>query len=488
MATPQLVTPTNASRDSSYVNRIVEVLGGGEADEAALLNGLAVLGFDVAFLQGLSDRDPNRRFANDAAVRALRAGISRSDLEKAARIGKAMGEIGGTYASKELGLSGEQSANYDRIRTQHAFAFKGEAPTANAPVERSGVVRGPSTRIAGPAPPATPSTATPTVAGRARTARARGTLAGPGTGTTPAPGPAAPALPPNASDAEVERYIRKNYGFSAWALDIPEIRQALVDIARDLQGAPVDELTIEGRLSATEWWKTHEATQREKIEERGEDPATYNSGVEGEFKKISYLMGQLGFSLPEGRLREIARQSYEFGWEDVERRAALASEFDYNPDTGAQGTSRIVGDLRGLASDYLVPLSEQTIDQWGRQIIAGTARTEDFTNYAKNVAKGMFAHYADDLDAGRTVRQLADPFVQMAAKDLELNPDQIDLMDPKWRKALELDPKTGMPMQPSSWQRLIRSDSAYGWDYTNNARTEAAEFSRKLLETFGAVG
>jgi hypothetical protein len=318
-----------------------------------------------------------------------------------------------------------------------------------------------------------------------------GTLGG-GGGGGGGGGTPAPLLAPNASDPEVEKYIRKNYGFSAWALAIPDIRGAMIDVARTLRGATVDEATIESllesRLLGTEWWNTHDATQRLRIEEQHEDRATYNAGVEGEYKKVNFLLGQLGFTVPEGRLREIARQSYDFGWEQAEQRAALAAEFDYDPTTGAQDQSRIVGDLRGLASDYLVPLSEQTIDQWGRQIIAGTARSEDFTEYAKGIAKGMFAHYASDIDAGRTVRQIADSFVQTAARDLELTPDQIDLMDPRWRKALELDPATGQPMQLSTWQRTIRSDSSYGWDRTDNARKEASEFSRKILETFGAVG
>jgi hypothetical protein len=207
--------------------------------------------------------------------------------------------------------------------------------------------------------------------------------------------------------------------------------------------------------------------------------------VEGKYRALAVLTGQAGFTLPEGRLREIAVTAYDLGWDNVEMNAALSAEFDYNPTTGAQEGSALVGDLRQLASDYLVPLGEQTIDQWGRQIIAGTSTNEDFTQYAKNMAKGMFAHYAADIDAGRTVKQLAEPFVQMAMRDLELTQDQIDLMDPKWRKALEMDPETGLPMAPSKWQRLIRSDSSYGWDTTQNARGEAAEFAKKIAESFG---
>jgi hypothetical protein len=313
-----------------------------------------------------------------------------------------------------------------------------------------------------------------------------GTLAGTTTQGQQTPGiKALPSLSPNASDAEVEKYIRKWYGYSAWILDVPELRGKMLELGREFAGSDVDEARIEGALTGTEWWKTHEADQRLAIEEKMSDPATYNTKVEGKYRALATLTGTAGFSIPEGRLREIAITAYDAGWDNNEMRSALAAEFDYDPTTGAQDTSALVGDLRQLASDYLVPLSEQTIDQWGKQIIAGTATNEGFTQYAKGVAKQMFGHYAADIDAGRTVKQLADPFVQTAARDLELTADQIDLMDPKWRKALELDPETGQPMQLSKWQRTIRSDSSYGWDYTQNARAEASEFAKKIAEAFG---
>lgn len=338
-----------------------------------------------------------------------------------------------------------------------------------------------------PTPTPAPAPAAPAAAPTGPTATPSGTL---GARTTTAaqqtPGiKALPTLPPNASEDEVVKYIRKWYGYSAWTLDVPELRQFMIGLTREFAGSDVDEARIEGALSATDWWKTHEGDQRKAIEERMSDPASYNAGVEGRFRTLASLAGQVGVQVSEGRLRNIARDAYDFNWDQAEMRAALANEFDYNPDTGAQDQSRIVGDLRQLASDYLVPLGEQTIDQWGRQIVAGTATNEDFTEYAKNMAKSMFGHYAADIDAGRTVKQIADPFVQMAARDLELTPDQINLEDAKWRRALEVDPDTGQPMQLSKWQRMIRTDSSYGWDYTQNARAEASDFARKIAESFG---
>jgi hypothetical protein len=521
---------TNISRGSRTVTGLVKDFGGADADEVQVLNGLVALGYDPNLIRGFSDADPNRRFLGDAVTRALRAGVTEDDVRKALAYNKVAVEdhssLRGLNLAKALGLDvGKVSAEANRLKgprhdptpdqwAQAAIIAGGLNPEAANSFTR--YVRSEPADFVGKGQPtgAPPGAAPPPATagwvsheGLARQAPAeptgplqqpkpgqpggplgtRGTLAGTTT-TQPQQTPGIKALPtlsPNASDAEVEKYIRKWYGYSAWILDIPELRGKMLELGREFAGSDVDEARIEGALTGTEWWKTHEADQRLAIEEKLSDPATYNANVERTYRTLAQLTGTSGFTIGEGRLRQIAITAYDGGWNQAEMQAAVAAEFDYNPDTGAQADTRLVGDLQQLASDYLVPLGEQTIDQWGRQIIAGTSTNEDFTQYAKNMAKGMFGHYAADIDAGRTVKQIADPFVQIAARDLELTADQIDLMDPKWRKALEMDPETGQPMQLSKWQRTIRSDSSYGWDTTQNARGEAAEFAKKIAEAFG---
>lgn len=494
-------TPGQGMKNVSSKSRpVMDLLGdrGLDSQEAELLNGLVAMGFDPALVRTFADADPNRRYLNDAITRALRAGIPEyairgalDSIRKAAQ-GDPQGALAALGVADPNQLPAESRAVYDSIANRQPLPFLDRGQIAPAPPpsgdfrdQRSGAPM-PAPAAPAPPPPAGPAPLQEPQPKAGPAGTLGGTLAGKTTTGAASPGLRnLPTLAPNASEEEVTKYIRKWYGFAAWILDVPDLRAEMIGLARDFAGAPLDELAVEGRMKNTAWWKTHEADERKAIEEKMTDPATYNAGVEGKFRTLASLAGQLGFTPNEARLRNIARTGYDLGWSEVEMRSALAAEFDYNPETGQEDQSRIVADLRSQASDYLVPLSEQTIDQWGRQIIAGTSTNEDFTAYAKSMAKGMFAHYANDIDAGRTVKQIADPFIQTAARDLELTEDQIDLMDPRWRKALELDPETGQPMQLSKWQRTIRSDSSYGWDYTQNARAEASEFASKIAEAFG---
>lgn len=322
--------------------------------------------------------------------------------------------------------------------------------------------------------------------------------AGDGSGTTTAAATVPAAPPPlasTASDAEVEAYIRNNFGFAAWALDEPEIRQVLVDFTRDMRGYEFTADQLESKLLGTQWWQDKNKNARARIREKNEDPATYNQGILNEAEKLRLLMEQPGrgggFNINANRLQEMARTSYKMGWTNAEMRAALAAEFDYDPTGGSQTASALVGRLKTLAGQYLVPLSEATIDEWGRAMIAGTANEDTINGYLREQAKVLLPAFAAQIDAGLTPSALVEPYRQTIAREMGSNPSEIDFLDPKWNRFIShRDPKTGQPvaMDPYEIQKTIRTDSTYGWDQTAGARSQATEFITKLAERFGKAG
>lgn len=323
--------------------------------------------------------------------------------------------------------------------------------------------------------------------------------AGAGDGTTTTAGATVPAAPPPlsaaASDAEVEAYIRNNFGFAAWALDEPEIRQVLVDFTRDMRGYEFTADQLEAKLLGTQWWQDKNKNARARIREKNEDPATYNQGILNEADKLQALMEEPGsgggFNISPTRLQEMARTSYKLGWTNAEMRAALAAEFDYDPTGGAQTASALVGRLKTLAGSYLVPLSEATIDEWGRAMIAGTANEDTIKGYLREQSKVLLPAFAAQIDAGISPDALVEPYRQTIAKEMGSNPTEIDFLDPKWNRFIShRDPKTGQPMamDPYEIQKTIRTDATYRWDQTAGARGQATEFVTKLAERFGQAG
>ena len=88
----------------------------------------------------------------------------------------------------------------------------------------------------------------------------------------------------------------------------------------------------------------------------------------------------------------------------------------------------------------------------------------------------------DLLNTGTDLATIYQPYKAAMATTLELNPNAIDLTDPALSAAISGD-KT---MTTYEFQRALRKDNR--WQYTNNARSEAADVATQVLKDFGFMG
>lgn len=119
-----------------------------------------------------------------------------------------------------------------------------------------------------------------------------------------------------------------------------------------------------------------------------------------------------------------------------------------------------------IAHSYQVPMSQGTLDDIATH--ATPATTEQFTDYAKQMAKGLYPTFAGQLDAGLTMAHVLDPYRQVGKQMLgdQFEPDFIN--DPKSSAALSgglVDPKTKTPtpMTLDQWKQHIKSTPDFGW-------------------------
>lgn len=308
-------------------------------------------------------------------------------------------------------------------------------------------------------------------------------LVKPGT-STPAAAPTAAAI----SDND-KAQLRSEYGFLAAYLDDPEIGP-LLKTATD-QGYTAARLQQE--LLPTNWWKTTQASARQWDAKVKLDPETANDTRRKKSADIWDTTIALGLDLsPSQRQQLVGRMSEEaikYDWSDRQLRDAVVSEIDFTKSlTGESGTTG--GNLKKIAAQYLIPVSDQTISQWTRQILSQEVDENAFTSWAKEQAKSLFPNLSGAIDAGVTVAQYTEPYKQVAAQMLGLSPDSIDMRDTKWSKALQqIDPKTGnrVAMTLSEWEQNLRKDPVYGYTNTNKYKEEASSLSGDILRKFGAT-
>lgn len=158
-----------------------------------------------------------------------------------------------------------------------------------------------------------------------------------------------------------------------------------------------------------------------------------------------------------------------------------------DPATAERQIDERTANVKRAADDYFVPMADVTAREWSKKVLSGEIPEEAFNSYLREQAKSIMPPLAGAIDRGITPSVYADPYRQVAAQTLEINPNEINFTDPRWQRALMQVDKDGnrTSMSLADWQTTLRSDPAYGFDNTQQARREAAMFAVKLQETFG---
>lgn len=273
--------------------------------------------------------------------------------------------------------------------------------------------------------------------------------------------------------------IRARYGYLGALLDYPDVAEVIAgyDSTRD------SDAQFLARLKATPTFQTH---SQNELNWTALKPADQQTRIDAQKAAITNEAQTLGVTLDPGRLTQIATDALRFGWTPQQVSNALGGEFQYK--AGGQQGKIGVGEatIRKMAASYLMPLSDDTLAAWDKQLAEG-ADPEMFRQTMVNIAKGRFPTIADLLDKGVTVAAIAEPYKQTAAKELGRDPNSIDFNDPMWSRALTFTDQKGNRrlMDDYEWQKTLRTDEQYGWDKTQNGIAAGYRVGNALSSALG---
>lgn len=145
-----------------------------------------------------------------------------------------------------------------------------------------------------------------------------------------------------------------------------------------------------------------------------------------------------------------------------------------------------VGDTIAVLNKYSADMgifkSAGEIARNSIDVLAGKTRQEDLlTRYSKD-AQALYANFAPRLkeDASLTVRELANPYIEMMADTFEDVADNIKLTDDTIQRAIN-DAKGIMSL--GNFRTMLRNDSRFG--KTSGAKREAAELGMSMIRSMG---
>ena len=117
----------------------------------------------------------------------------------------------------------------------------------------------------------------------------------------------------------------------------------------------------------------------------------------------------------------------------------------------------------------------------------GTVYTPDLLmKKAKDSAKIMYSQFSDQFDKGYTMDDIFEPYRNIAAKTLEINPDDIKVNDPKFQVVFNKK-ADGTSMTADDFIYLLRKDPKYGWGKTRQAKDMAANLIQTLEKAWGQM-
>jgi hypothetical protein len=144
--------------------------------------------------------------------------------------------------------------------------------------------------------------------------------------------------------------------------------------------------------------------------------------------------------------------------------------------------------LKNLAANNGIMLSDGAATSYANSIIAGKLDPNTAYDTIRESAANAFPSMADKIKAGIDLKTLADPYIQSMSNILEVPNTSIDLFDPKIRSAMSFTLPDGKVGTKSiyDFEKELRQDPR--WQYTNNARSQAADVATTVLKDFGFRG
>jgi hypothetical protein len=212
----------------------------------------------------------------------------------------------------------------------------------------------------------------------------------------------------------------------------------------------------------------------------------------GKVRDIKAIVGDLGFESTD--FTRFVNQSINFGWTgDRLKQETYKEVFRKNPDGSYANPTAVARATKGadylsvgnIAKAYFNTASEAGI----QSVLTGSITNDDFARQQREIAKTRYSHLSSLIDQGVTLEDLSASYKSSAAKLLELDPNSIDMSQAQYEVALAYGGENGQKrtMTTGEWERLLRTDARYGWEKTENAKSEARSLATNIAQAFGRI-
>ena len=187
---------------------------------------------------------------------------------------------------------------------------------------------------------------------------------------------------------------------------------------------------------------------------------------------------------------ELARDSLRGGWSEQILQTAITNEATKSTAGVSQLRAGYIGQqIRSSANSYGIRLGDTELNSWVQKWASGAESKESVEAAMREWSKVLYPSISTYIDEGRTFQDIVSPYKSLAAGLLELDAEQIDFTEPKWLAAISKEDKAGDQklMSATEWQREIRTNRDFGFEFTKQAQNQAYAIANQMAELFGRV-
>ncbi|MGK5530855.1 C40 family peptidase [Streptomyces sp. URMC 129] len=279
--------------------------------------------------------------------------------------------------------------------------------------------------------------------------------------------------------------LAERYGMSfAFFQSQPELQRLLRQAVEGQWTAS----RFQASVKNTNWWKETSSSAREAQVLAASDPATYRANMEAQRIALQQAAVKMGAILTKSQLDRLARDSIHFAWSDEQIQNFLGKYIDFQENHTLGGMAGAAAkEITRQAYDLGIRISEQQVKNYAAYIVRGVASMEEVQVNLRQQAAGAYPGFAAQIEAGESVRDIASPYIQMMAQELELPDTDLDLYTPKIRSALNKLDAAGnpAPMSLTDFQASLRDDPR--WGQTQAAQNSAMNVGRQVLADMGLL-
>jgi hypothetical protein len=240
-------------------------------------------------------------------------------------------------------------------------------------------------------------------------------------------------------------------------------------------------------LEERPWWVNNSATYINDLRKELENPTDYKQGISGDVANLKAQAAAIGaVGISDQLFEDLVKQQRRLGLNQQQTLEKLV-EFVTPVDgdfRGVAGTAQ--SNLESWARSNGISLSPMMVQDYVRRIGSGSLTINDAKNDLRRMyMAGAYPAWADRIDAGYDIADIAAPYKEKMARLLEMDDTAIDFNDPLLQRGLQGVGADGKPsvVPLYEFERQVREDPR--WQYTDNAYSTYTDVGTKLLQMFG---